>query len=310
MTVQPSKPARGDSDALSENVIKLDAALQALRGPDNANRKPHIVFRSISYKRGTDIPYGQRVEGKQVDIGDYVSDTGFVSTSEHRQFVLGKEQKEQVNGLLKLAIYGQSGIPIALHKPERSYTNPNLTALYDLEEGKKGWLTRAWNTVFGPGPRAGQAEVLFPRNSVFKVKKIVRTGNEVSVVLVEFDGPRPDMVKDMKSGLVLSVGNGIVIPVDRSSLWRGVSQTPVIHGVLSALPRKSLDLPQATFAAIRHSSNQATDRIVGHLRQALSNGNHDELKDTAEWLVRWLSKEQSALLSLAPVPSRLTIRFP
>jgi hypothetical protein len=109
--------------------------------------------------------------------------------------------------------------------------------------------------------------------------------------------------------LILSGRNEVAIPFNHSSRWPGVPQTPVIHGVLSALRGKSLDLPQATFAAIRRSPHQATDRIVGHLRQALRKRNHDELKDTAEWLVRWLSKERSALLSLAPVLPRLTIHF-
>ncbi|HEY9802620.1 MAG TPA: DUF4157 domain-containing protein [Leptolyngbyaceae cyanobacterium] len=197
--------ARGDQNALSQSVLQLDAALQAIRQQININNQTNarIVYRSISYESAADIPYGQRAGGQQVNVGDYVGDLGFLSTSEHRQFVLGKEQVQQAAGLLKIAIYGKSGVPIALHIPPTSYTNQNLQTLYDLEQAKKNKLTQAWNAVFGSGARAGQAEILFPRNSVFEVKKIERNANTVSVVLEEFIGSRPGTVKNMKDGTPL-----------------------------------------------------------------------------------------------------------
>jgi len=123
---------------LSQNVLNLDVALQAIRQQikENDQTNERIVYRSIDYDRGVDtIPYG-----KQVNVGDYVGDLGFLSTSEHRQFILGKEQTREVTGLLKLAIYGRSGAPIALHfsaGSQNSYTNPNEKEMYDINEEKK-----------------------------------------------------------------------------------------------------------------------------------------------------------------------------
>ena len=55
--------------------------------------------------------------------------------------------------------------------------------------------------MFGPGTRAGQAEILFPRDTVFQVKKIAPPDDDtVSVVLEEFTGQRPATVKNMKLG--------------------------------------------------------------------------------------------------------------
>lgn len=302
--------ARDPLNELSKNVTNLDAALQALRGKITADANERIVYRSVAYNSGADIPYGQQARGQQIKVGDYVGDTAFLSTSEHRQFVLGKEQTGQVNALLKLVIYGQSGVPIALHT-KGSYTNPNLKKLYDMQ----GRAARVWNTVFGPGPRAGQAEVLFPRNSVFQVKKIVRNGKMTSVVLEEVIGQHPAPVKNMKSGTplpqesVLSGNNSTVIPVRRSSLLEGVPPTPAIHAILSELPGKTLGLPPEIFDAIRRSPEQGTDRILEHLRRALPHARHDELRDTAEWLVQWLRIKQSTL-GLDLGSPKLKIDFP
>ena len=197
--------ARTNPNAVNASVQALDAALAAIRQQITANggTNERIVYRSISYTSGAEIPYGQAANGNIINVGDYVGDLGFLSTSEHRQFVLGKEQTGVIQGILKLAIHSKTGVPIAINIPLIAYSNPNQKALYEMEEQKKNKLTQVWNKAFGAGPGAGQAEILFPRNAVFEVKKIQRDGNKVSVVLEEFTGPRPGAVLNMKYGTAL-----------------------------------------------------------------------------------------------------------
>jgi hypothetical protein len=90
-------------------------------------------------------------------------DSGFVSTSVHRQFVQGKEQTTVIPSIVKFVIYGKSGVPIALES-NMAYTNTNLALLYQAEMGRKSIAAQALEKIIGTGPKAGQAEVLFPRN--------------------------------------------------------------------------------------------------------------------------------------------------
>ena len=96
-----------------------------------------------------------------------------------------------------MAIHGTSGVPIAIHLPNLSYTNKNMKAIYDREVKKA-----VWKKVFGDGPRPGQAEVLFPRNTNFRVRNIKRNDskNYVSVVLEEARPDQSNNVLNMKFG--------------------------------------------------------------------------------------------------------------
>lgn len=197
--------ARTSPNAVNQSVQNLDAALAAIQGQINANNAPNsrITYRSITYNNVNEIPYGHNVNGNIINVGDAVGDRGFLSTSEHRQFVLGKTQTGAIGALLKVAIHSSSGVPIALHIPNVSYTNPNEQALWQQVENNKNKLQQAWSKAFGPGPGAGQAEVLFPRNAVFTVKQIQRGNTTVSVVLEEHGGPPPANVMNMKDGTPL-----------------------------------------------------------------------------------------------------------
>lgn len=196
--------ARGDPAGINDSVRNLDAALQAIRAQMTESQKTRIVYRSISYDSVGDIPYG-RAGAPSISVGDAVYDTGFLSTSEHRQFILGKTQTKKVAGLLRLAIHGKSGVPIAIHFFEgakMSYSNANEKAMWDIEQKKKSDLQRAWESAFGAGPAAGQAEVLFPRNTTFAVTTIERTKGAVNVVLEEItQGGPPPVKKNMKTGV-------------------------------------------------------------------------------------------------------------
>jgi uncharacterized protein DUF4157 len=201
--------ARDATTGPSVAVVALDAALVAIRqqitvnAASNPDANDRIVYRSISYGASTEIPYGQaNTAGDIVNVGDLVGDLGFVSTSAHRQFVSGKEQTAQVTAMLKLAIHGNSGAPIAIHFPVISYTNANQKLLFEMMQNSKNKLSQVLTNAFGAGPGAGQAEVLFPRNTVFRVTKIERKDPNVSVVLEEEAAPTGGM-KNMKTGAAM-----------------------------------------------------------------------------------------------------------
>ncbi|MFM7888974.1 MAG: DUF4157 domain-containing protein [Pseudanabaena sp.] len=194
--------ARKNPAVLSQAVTDLDFALNTIRAQMAGGEKRRITYRSITYDNGVnDIPYGLNVNGNIINVNDFVGDLGFQSSSEHRQFVLGKTQTNVPPALVKQVIYSFSGVPIALDFPIVAYSNSNEKLLYDNANNSKKGLEKAWHKAFS-GPQAGQAEILFGRDTVFKVTKIDRQDNDdyVAVVLEEHRGPRPPVVKAAKFG--------------------------------------------------------------------------------------------------------------
>jgi hypothetical protein len=193
--------ARQD-DVPTKNVLDLDKALKAIRAQMAENEKRKIVYRSISYDALDEIPYGNAsASGEQVQVGDTVFDYGFLSTSEHRQFILGKTQTKKKPGLVRFVINSRTGVPIALHFDLIAYSNPNEKAFFEQQEAKKNLLAQVWNKAFGAGPGAGQAEILFGRETEFTVTQIDVDEGGASVVLEERQTPAdPGNRKNMKTG--------------------------------------------------------------------------------------------------------------
>ncbi len=194
--------ARNNPAVLSQAVTDLDFALNTIRAQMAGGEKRRITYRSITYDNGVnDIPYGLNVGGNIINVNDFVGDLAFQSTSEHRQFVLGKAQTNAPPALVKQAIYSFSGVPIALDFPLVAYSNANEKALFDNQNNQKKGLEKAWHKAFS-SPGAGQAEILFGRDTVFEVTKIDRKDNDnyVAVVLEEHRGARPPAVKGAKFG--------------------------------------------------------------------------------------------------------------
>jgi hypothetical protein len=190
--------ARADDDA-DVALTMLTAALETIRAQMTQKQKQRIVYRSISYDSVADIPYGRTGGGTTIAEGDIVGDKGFLSTSEHRQFVLGKTQTAAIGGILRLAIHSTEGVPIALHFDAVGYSNQNAKLVHDMA-APKNELKKAWNKAFGPGPEAGQAEVLFARNSRFIVKKIDRSATGVTAVLEDCGDDDDGAAVNMKTG--------------------------------------------------------------------------------------------------------------
>jgi hypothetical protein len=84
-----------------------------------------------------------------------------------------------------------------------SYSNENERQLWANEQAKLSAREQKWNAMFGPGPQAGQAEVLFPRGTMFQVTAIERSRDAVMAVLEERQDPNPPArKKNMKTGTV------------------------------------------------------------------------------------------------------------
>jgi hypothetical protein len=156
-----------------------------------------LTFRAVSYEKGVNsISYGLTVENETINEGDFVSDLGFLSTSELRHFILGKmETGNRSKPNLKLAIVSFSGVPVAFHF-DRAYSNQREKQLFEKDESNLSPEEKL------SGRKPGQAKVLFARNTVFRVAKIQRNEDEdyVAVILEEHRGARPNEVKDLYSG--------------------------------------------------------------------------------------------------------------
>jgi hypothetical protein len=115
--------------------------------------------------------------------------------------VLGREQKNKVEVHLKIIIVGKTGVPIAIES-NVAYTNSNQRKMFDIDMTRKNIMKKAWRNAFKKKfIKAGQAEVLFPRNTVFQVKRIKVNTKSVSVVLEERKGGyNMNRVKSMYDG--------------------------------------------------------------------------------------------------------------
>ena len=116
--------ARANRATINQNVLELDFALNTIRAQIPGGEKRRITYRSVAYDNVATIPYGSNV-GNAINVNDFVGDLGFVSTSEHRHFVLGKTQTKAPAALLRQVIYSFSGVPVALHFPGIAYSNAN-----------------------------------------------------------------------------------------------------------------------------------------------------------------------------------------
>ncbi len=195
--------SRGNN--INQAVQALDFALNTLRARINGGTgsKARITYRSITYDSMDEVPYGNTNATNPVAIGDIVGDKGFLSTSEHRQFILGKTQNEAPPALLKIAIYSTTGVPIAIQTGPTAYTNQNEQLLWDMNHKNSNAFMKKMSSIFD-GPKAGQAEVLFGRNTPFVVKKIKRgTGNDHTVSIVLEETTTTGTVKNMKTGAAL-----------------------------------------------------------------------------------------------------------
>ncbi len=144
----------------------------------NFDRIPRVTYRLLTYKDNAHVPYGATT-GNRIQVGDLIQDTAFVSASEHRQFLIhGVKNPDAGTRYVKMSINGVGGINIS---GGSQYTNTNEAAITKMTH-KKTWRVRT--------PAAGQAEILYNRDCIFRVDKIDRNNDEIRVVVTRLD-PQP-----------------------------------------------------------------------------------------------------------------------
>ncbi|MEG2204774.1 MAG: hypothetical protein RRY21_06405, partial [Oscillospiraceae bacterium] len=180
------------------SVLALQAALDDVLAKAGTvlPPTPRVSYRYLGFNEQLPNPYGNSIQ-----VGDIIREGRFVSTSMGKQFIMGKEQSDsnQVgskssavqikNSRVKMAVYGKSGVPIG-----------SKDGAYDT----KTKMLQQNNT--GKVEGAGQAEVLYPRNTCFKVLALERQTNgeteECTVVVTEVPASAASgIIKDARTGL-------------------------------------------------------------------------------------------------------------
>jgi insecticidal toxin complex protein TccC len=149
---------------LSGAAKQVDAMFQIFVKHGFTNT-PRIVYRLLTYKPNSiACPYGATA-GDRIAVGDLISDSAFMSTSEHRQFLVnGIKDPKPGTVFVKFIIHGRGGVNIsgAAH-----YTNAMQKQVMQQLNPK----THMFRTA-----DAGQAEILYPRNVIMRVDSIVKAG--------------------------------------------------------------------------------------------------------------------------------------
>ena len=143
--------------------MKQEAMDKLLEKMAAGHTAPRVTYRYMAYDDKAQCPYGA-AQGNAIRVGDLVTDPNFVSTSAGKQFIQGKEATTLNPAQVNMVIYGSSGVPIATK--EGSYSNGAQM------QPQKSRDTRLLGESAGKVRGAGQAEVLYPRNTVFKVLAI------------------------------------------------------------------------------------------------------------------------------------------
>lgn len=190
---QVNSAARGQTtdEAMKKNGDKLVSEIDQMfdmldqKGMTDRTR---VTYRLTSYKPGQDVPYGNKIK-----VGDSIQDKAFVSSSENRQLLTqGILNAPKGTRYVKFTIIGGGGANVS---GGGQYTNENEAKFHDMN--KKKTLSDKMS-----GPQAGQAEILFRRNTVFRIESIVDSGTDVHVVVrkVEPGDVTGGQVKDSFSG--------------------------------------------------------------------------------------------------------------
>jgi hypothetical protein len=196
-----NKRARGQQTAAEGSSVaaklkKLDTMFDRLDA-QGLTGKTRIVYRRTKYNPGQAVPYGDTIKA-----GDVIADKAYVSSSENRQFLQeAKDKRERGVRFVMFTIIGSGGANISGGGP---YTNAaGLEAKKGVQMGDK----RVKIAGLKERDTVGQAEILFRRNSMFRIDTITFKGPDVHVVATkvsseDLQGKRP---KDSFSGGPISL---------------------------------------------------------------------------------------------------------
>ncbi|MEM0998579.1 MAG: hypothetical protein AAGN35_16090 [Bacteroidota bacterium] len=225
--VAGSSAIQNDMRAGGNRGAPLVQVMQNIRGQMANAAQPRIVYRMSGYRVGDGgVPYGRQA-APAINVGDFVADQGFLSTSRHRQFVLGRENSQRVAdtylGMVNYVIKGTSGVNIAMdlgtvheysNRVKKMIKDGDYNSLVRAEKAKRipNYFKMAMKKF--ESPAAGQAEILFEPNTQFEVMSIRRReGNnltesdlqkypnltEIAEVVLE-ERPANGPVKDLFNG--------------------------------------------------------------------------------------------------------------
>ncbi|TWT55415.1 hypothetical protein KOR42_28010 [Thalassoglobus neptunius] len=173
--------------APNANATRLDQVFQVYH-QQNWDNDYRVTYRLMTYKPADNMPWGAAA-APHIVVGDRVRDDAFLSASENRQLLVnGVENPGPNDRYVKIAIYGRGGINIS---GGSLYSNANERAMMKNDHPKT-WRFRT--------AHAGQAEILYDRGTVFRVRKITPNGNDVHVVLAISNGGGGGGVKNMFTG--------------------------------------------------------------------------------------------------------------
>lgn len=142
-----------------------------------------IVYRMWSYKPdGIACPYDNAIN---IRVGDYLQQKGFMSTSQHRRFLIeGINNAPADTKYVKCAVIGRGGLNVA------------CASIYNNVQAYRVFLQRKKINRIFQSALSGQAEILYPRNTIVCVKKHERVGIHHHLV-VSIEGVQGLGVKDM-----------------------------------------------------------------------------------------------------------------
>jgi hypothetical protein len=177
-------------------VRTLDKTIKNARKRRNTSSRTHVVFRREGYGTPQEPPYGQQSKNWNTEIteGDLVTNPAFTSTSGHRQLLRGDAVEFLPPVTVDFVMYQSSGVPIA--HPDIVYSN----------KAEQRAATSTDTYLETEGPKAGQAEVLIPRYTVFVVTKIERQSPyRIKVLLEERPDPTSATAKNIHTGETVAV---------------------------------------------------------------------------------------------------------
>ncbi|MDE9429183.1 hypothetical protein KKI95_04820 [Xenorhabdus bovienii] len=194
-----------DSQCINRDARQGETGTTVQKGIDRAlltlqsgNDEKKVVYRIMTYADNAAFSPWHSQKGNRMNAGDIVSSSTYLSTSAHRGFLDFKHKEDKgKTRYVKMALLSNKGVNIA---DISLYNNTNEKILFDQKRSKT--LTERLK-----GPPAGQAEILFPKETRFKIHAIKQEGRNVYVLLSDIaanDTPNADR-KEMFSGEKLSV---------------------------------------------------------------------------------------------------------
>lgn len=168
--------ARGVQDADNEQrkMQNIDQMF-TLFDEKGVSDKSRVTYRLTTYRKGQEIPYGSKI-----NVGDFIMDKAFVSASENRQLLVqGVTNATPGTRYVKFTILGGGGANIS---GGSLYNNANELQFHNMATPNDSFKTKM-KRKYGTA-NAGQAEILYRRNSVFKVESIKFSGKSIYVVVV------------------------------------------------------------------------------------------------------------------------------